>query len=84
MSYKIIQKFKVLVNHDPQKRCYNGAYANASYEWTNWETLESNIPDDKIDSRLDFWRGLNAYAVSQRGVESKREFKKVKENDETI
>jgi hypothetical protein len=27
----------VLINDDPQKRCYNGCYAKSHIEWSEWE-----------------------------------------------
>jgi len=73
--YTIMVKPKVFVNRDPQKRCYNGAYADAGYEWGNWEVLESKIPAEQALDRLKFWSELNDYAVSQRGKGAKKQFK---------
>ena len=65
---------KHLVNHDSQKRCYNGAYFDASMEWGEFETLESEVEDAEVEARLEFWRALNSYAVSQRGEDARKEF----------
>lgn len=59
-------------------RCYNGAFNNVSYYWGPWEVFEYNVPKGKNQSRLDFWRDLNDYAVSQRGKGARREFRIVK------
>lgn len=76
---KILCKSKILINHDLQKRCYNGAYANASMGWGKWEVLESNLSPSEVDKRLAFWVELNDYAVSCRGNDAKREFKVLNE-----
>jgi len=43
-------------------------------QWTTWEILESEVPEDKIEHKLKFWTELNDYAVSERGEGAKREF----------
>ncbi len=73
----IICRSRVEVNTDPQRRCYNGCYFSSELRWTEWEVLESNISQDKIDARLRFWVELNDYAVSERGESAKREFKMI-------
>jgi hypothetical protein len=48
-------------------------YPTSKWHWGSWETLE--YPEaKKADSRLEFWRSLNDYAVSQRGVGARAEF----------
>ncbi len=65
---------KILINTDPQKRCYNGAYASYEMQWSAWETLEVG-PFKDVDIRLQFWRELNDYAVSKRGKCARQEFR---------
>jgi hypothetical protein len=71
----ILVRTRVLVNTDPQRRCYNGCHFSSELRWTPWETLEYEIPDEKVAARMAFWKDLNDYAVSARGEESRREFK---------
>jgi len=73
--YTIEARKRITVNTDPMKRCYNGCHYSSETSWTNWERLELEIPEDKIEKRLTFWRGLNEYAVSQRGKNAKKEFR---------
>lgn len=77
MTLNLMQRSKVFVFDDPMRRCYNGAYGNHHYEWSEWEVLESNVKPEKAEDRLTFWRELNDYAVSQRGESAKREFRVV-------
>lgn len=74
MSTSIITRRRVLVNTDPQRRCYNGAHFSSELRWTKWGVLESDLPAEKLATKLAFWRELNAYAVSQRGEEAKCEY----------
>lgn len=67
MTNTIRFRQKVTVNTDPQRRCYNGAHFSSEVRWSAWATLETNLPDDRVEGRLAFWRELNEYAVSQRG-----------------
>lgn len=76
-TMKIQRRRLILVNTDPQRRCYNGCHFSYDLVWTEWTDLESFIPDDRIDDRLAFWRDLNAYAVSERGIEAKAQYRKV-------
>jgi hypothetical protein len=76
-TLKIQHRKLTLVNTDPQRRCYNGCHFSSELVWTEWSDLESFLPDDRIDDRLEFWRDLNAYAVRERGEEAKAEFRKV-------
>lgn len=55
------------INTDPQRRCYNGCHAKSELVWTNWELLESEVSLEKVSRKLEFWRELNDYAISQRG-----------------
>ena len=65
---------KLLVNTDPQRRCYNGCHFSCETQWSDWEYLE-RWPEEKIKDRLKFWTDLNDYAVSQRGKFARKEFK---------
>lgn len=68
---------RVLVNTDPLRRCYYGAYAKSELQWTAWAVLESMRflkPGTDPEARLKFWRELNDYAVSSRGEEARCEF----------
>lgn len=80
-TYNLYSKHKYFVNTDPQKRCYNGCYYSSEYRWSGWELLEFQVPENKIDDRLTFWRELNDYAVSQRGTSALKEFKKEPTNE---
>lgn len=73
-TLNIRQRKLVLVNTDPQRRCYNGCHAKSELQWTGWAILEYDIPADKMERRLEFWRELNDYAVSQRGEGARSEF----------
>lgn len=64
----IIQHRKhIVVNTDPQRRCYNGVHAKSELQWTTWGELCSVTPDS-AERRLKFWRDLNAYSVSVGGA----------------
>jgi hypothetical protein len=73
----ILFRTRVLVNTDPQRRCYNGCHAKSELQWTDWGVLEYEVPEDRIEQRLNYWRSLNDYAVSQRGEGARRECKAV-------
>ena len=75
----MIQQRKLIeVNTDPQRRCYYGCHASSELIWTAWEDLDE-AAEDKIQAKLEFWKELNDYAVSQRGeANTKKEFRIVK------
>lgn len=66
-------------NNDPQRRCYNGCHFSTAFRWTPWESVNSGVPDHKVEDKLKFWRELNDYAVSQRGEGARAEFRAVPE-----
>ena len=69
---------RVLVNTDPQRRCYDGAHFSSELQWTQWTPLESMRflkAGADPQARLKFWRGLNDDAVRARGEEARCEFK---------
>lgn len=72
---KIEHRNRVLVNIDPQRRCYNGCHASSKLQWTKWEVLESNINLTNIEARLIFWYGLSDYAVAARGESARSEYR---------
>lgn len=76
MQYKILKRSRILINTDPQRRCYNGAHFSSELVWSQWESL-GTATKENAKERLKFWRELNDYAVSQRGKEAKTEFKLV-------
>lgn len=82
MSLVIWHRKRILVNTDPQRRCYNGAHFKSELQWTAWsvlDTLNDLKPGSTAETRLKFWRELNDYAVSQRGEEARTEFKLAEE-----
>lgn len=82
MSEVIIQRRnKHLINTDPQRRCYNGCHFSSEMVWGAWEDLESSVPEDRLDTRLKFWKELNGYAVSQRGDSAKAEFRSISKQE---
>jgi hypothetical protein len=37
MTYELHIRRGVLINDDPQRRCYNGCYFSSHIEWGEWE-----------------------------------------------
>jgi hypothetical protein len=37
MTYELHIRRGVLVNTDPQRRCYNGCYFSSRMDWEDWE-----------------------------------------------
>lgn len=68
---------RIVVNTDSQRRCYNGAHFSSEMGWTHWSVLESNVPPERVEAKLKYWRELNDYAVSQRGEGARSEFRVV-------
>lgn len=82
--FTIRRRSWIEVNTDPQRRCYYGCHAKSEWRWTAWSDLNENVPEDKVEAKLKFWRELNDYAVSQRGESAKAEFEAVEQvNGET-
>ena len=79
-TYNIEQRKRVLVNTDPQRRCYNGCHFSSELLWTEWEQLELDVSEEYAESRLKFWRELNQFAVDQRGDSATKEFRSVEVN----
>lgn len=69
---------KILINTDPQRRCYNGCHAKSELVWSQWEVVTYNGNEEK----LTFWKELNDYAVSQRGEGARCEYKLEGEDDD--
>ena len=36
-GYRLYMRRGTLINTDPQRRCYNGAYFSSYMEWSPWE-----------------------------------------------
>lgn len=82
MAIHIERRRQTVVNTDPQRRCYNGCHASFEVHWTEWEVVDFDIPEDRVEHRLAFWRDLNDYAVSERGESARAEYREVIEEDE--
>lgn len=76
-TYTIWFRRRILVNTDPQRRCYNGCNFSEELRWTDWATIESTIAEERLPRRLEFWRELNDYAISERGESARAEYKAV-------
>lgn len=74
---------QLLVNTDPQRRCYNGCHFKSELVFTPWEVLRYNVPPEKADEVLKFYRDLNDFAVSQRGESAKSEFEIVEVEEQS-
>jgi len=72
--FVIESRRRMLINTDPQRRCYNGCHFSSELVWTEWEVLNCNVTPETVEDKLKFWRELNDYAVSQRGEGAKSEF----------
>jgi hypothetical protein len=73
-SHQLLRRTLVFVWDDPQRRCYNGAFGAHHFEWSPWGQWDVGSPA-KMERRRQFWQELNDYAVSQRGKDSKIEYK---------
>ena len=74
MTLVIMQRKKIFVNTDPQKRCYDGCFFSYEYHWSAWEHFATPKPEQAEDS-LAWWRELNAGAVQARGEGATVEYK---------
>lgn len=75
-SFIIETRSRIRVNTDPQRRCYNGAFFSSELIWGHWDWLERGFKtEDEALERVQFWKELNAYAVSERGKGARREFR---------
>jgi hypothetical protein len=85
IQFVVERRRQVEVNTDPMRRCYYGVHASSEFQWTSWEALES-WPDSQevAEKRIEFWRNLNDYAVSQRGEGARSEFRIVEKSDEAV
>ena len=84
MNYTIEYRQRIEVNTDPQRRCYYGVYYSSELRWTDWDWLQVEVPAEKVESRLTFWRELNEYAVSERGELARSEYRAVPEPEEGV
>lgn len=75
--YNIEQRRLIEVNTDPQRRCYNGCHASSELVWTEWDWLDLNVPEEKVEGQLKFWRELNDDAIECRGESARKEFRAV-------
>lgn len=75
--YRVQHRSRILVNTDPQRRCYNGVNFSEEWQWTAWSDVDCPIPEPRKENRLKFWRELNDYAVSQRGENAFTEYRAI-------
>jgi len=75
--FHIERRTKRIINTDPQRRCYNGCHYSSEEIWSPWETIDFNIEESRIKDRLDWWRDLNDYAISERGESARKEFRAI-------
>jgi len=73
--YTLYKRNYVLVNTDPERRCFDGYHFSAEWRWTEWEPHISGLSKDMAVWELDFHQRLTAYAVKARGKGAKCEYK---------
>lgn len=78
-AFMIERRHRIVVNTDPQGRCYNGCHASSETRWADWELIDFGIQEDRVERRLAFWRELNDYAISERGEGARSEYRAVEE-----
>jgi hypothetical protein len=72
----IQQRRKVLVNTDPQRRCYNGCHASSEWVYTPWEDFEDcSYLSCSAEKRIEFWKSVNQVAIDGRGESARAEFR---------
>lgn len=52
--YEIAWRRKIIVNTDPQRRCYNGCNFSEEERWTNWATFGVYSKEDGESSIVTF------------------------------
>lgn len=62
---------QILVNTDPQRRCYNGCHFKSEMQWSAWDWIEWSVKPEMVEDRLEYWRDLNDYSVSVGGKPSR-------------
>lgn len=77
MRYIVQSRDKKLVNTDSQRRCYNGAYFSSELVASKWMTLDYCATEENAAKKVEYWVSLNDYAVSQRGLSARSEFRVV-------
>lgn len=73
--YRIQRRHTIMMNDDPQGRCYNGAYFKSSYQWTGWYDLQPMETKAKAIEAVDYFRELNDYAVLCRGKQATAQYR---------
>lgn len=49
MTYELHIRRGRLINDDPQRRCYNGAYFASHVEWEPWELWLKDMTYEKLE-----------------------------------
>lgn len=59
MIYTIWVRSKIVVNPDPQRRCYDGCHFSSESVWTGWSSVYST--EDLADARssVETYRSIN-------------------------
>ena len=71
-EYTIMMRQRELQLNDSRR--YNGAHIDADMVWSEWEPLDYAETFEQAEARVNFWKELNDYAVSQRGASATRQF----------
>jgi hypothetical protein len=59
MSYKVLCRKPIVINTDPQRRCYDGVMFSSKTEWSDWgEVCTHYNYDDAAESR-DLFKSIN-------------------------
>jgi len=70
----VMQRKRVFVCTDPQRRCYDG-YMEGYTRWGPWQEFLEMRPYQDEEKVLEYWRGLTAYAAKERKERISTEYK---------
>jgi len=58
-QFAIEQRTRVLVNTDPEGRCYNGCNFSEEHRWSGWQRIHTTTNDNALGD-LEFWRDFES------------------------
>ena len=58
MLYQIACRKKVMVNTEPQRRCYNGCNFSEEEQWTGWDTF-GRYSKENGESSIATFKSIN-------------------------
>jgi len=58
-AYTLYERRQIIINTDPQQRCYNGCFISSKTVWSDWKEVYSSTKLKDLEGSADTFKEIN-------------------------